>query len=102
MTDEELHAHVRERAVAVMNGSMTSEQFLFWMHEQVGHAGPEVYQDLVEMNCVPDLRDAGAGEWFASSPDASPLREWVAASIARLARGISPEPLPPNWKDAII
>jgi len=102
MSEEELHAHVRERALAVMNSSMTSEQFLLWIHETVGHAGPEVYQDLVEMDCVPPLHDAGAGEWFADSPEALPLREWVAASIARLARGLPPEPLPPNWSDAII
>lgn len=101
MSDEVLHAQVRAKAQTVVNGSMTSEQFLFWVHEKVGHAGPAVYQDLVEMDCVPPLRDAGAGEWFASSLEAAPLREWVAASIARLARGVPPEPLPSDWTDAI-
>lgn len=102
MSEEELHAEVRAKAVAATQGALTSQQFLSWIHDAVGHAGPDVYQDLVEMDCVPPLRDAGEGRWFAGSPEALPLREWVAASINRLARGVPPEPLPPNWTDAII
>lgn len=102
MHEEKLHAEVRGKALAVMEGALTPEQFLRWIHDEVGHAGPDEYQDLVEMDCVPPLRDAGAGQWFANSPEALPLREWVRASISRLARGLPPEPLPPDWTNAII
>ena len=102
LSDDELHSGLRAQAVAVTQGALTSEEFLAWVHEEVGHDGPDVYQDLVEMECIPPLHDAGRGEWSASSLEALPLREWVADSIDRLARGIPPQPLPHGWADAII
>lgn len=93
---------VRAKASAVQRGEMTDEHFLDWVHEAVGHDGFPEYQGLVEMACVPALRDAGAGCWYAESEEARPLRQWVGESIARLSEGKPLEALPRGWAENIL
>lgn len=94
-TAAEVQGHARE----VVDGAMSRDAFLGWLHAAVGHDGPDKYLDLVEMGCAPEAVDAGEGRWWRESAEAKPLRDWTDRAIAALARGASPSPLPDGWDD---
>lgn len=94
-------AVIRSRAREVVEGSLSRDAFLGWLHDAVYHDGPDKYLDLVEMGCVPEEADAGEGRWWRESEEARPLRDWTDRAIAAVARDTSPEGLPEGWDDPI-
>lgn len=46
---DEISDVVRSQAQSLLDGRLKPSEFLVWLHTDIGHGGPEEFQDLVEL-----------------------------------------------------